>query len=353
MRFIHTADLHLGLTLKTASFKQVKAHTQRVHEITESFYRLLEVVEKQAIPLLFIAGDFFDHDQLSLSRIETFFNKLKASSAEVFIVFGNHDTFLRNPVYQPMMQGPNIHVLTPASEVHRLDTIDIIGMSTHDFSLERLNAMAFDANKNTVLILHGDLTNPKDNHYLTDVNTLKQLPVDYIALGHQHKHEFLAPHIAYSGNLEPFDFSESGNKGYILGDLETKTYTFKPFNQRHFHTHTIDLTTSDTLSEIKQSIMQSVDTKSRTNDFNRLVLTGTYDLSNPPDIIQLKQLLEDDFYYCEIINNLKPAYDLTQLKTMYQDTIIETIIDQHDHSKSDSDSVHLAISALLETVVKS
>ena len=353
MRFIHTADLHLGLTLKTASFKHAKAHTERVFEITESLFCLFDVVKKQQIPMVFIAGDFFDHDQLSLSLVETFFDRIKQLPANVFIVFGNHDQFLKNPVYQPMMQSENIHLFSANNHKISMPTVDVYGYNTTDFNSAHLSNLSLDKSKKNVLILHGDVTNKNDDHYLTDIQTLKQYPFNYIALGHQHKHEFLAPHIAYSGNLEPFDFSETGAKGYIDGDLSTNTFTFKAFNQRSFYRHIVQVHHTQTMIDIKQNISNQMRKDSVKKDFHRIELTGTYDISDPFNTESLKTLLEDDFYYLEIINKLKPGYDLNQLKTLYKDTIIETVIDLSKDTDALEDSVLLAISALLETAVKS
>jgi DNA repair protein SbcD/Mre11 len=56
-----------------------------------------------------------------------------------------------------------------------------------------------------------------------------------VGCGHIHLHQFLAPHMAYAGNLEPFDISETGPKGYILGDLSQNSFTFVASSKRQYH----------------------------------------------------------------------------------------------------------------------
>jgi DNA repair exonuclease SbcCD nuclease subunit len=48
---------------------------------------------------------------------------------------------------------------------------------------------------------------------------LVELNYDYIALGHIHKPEMITDKIAYCGSLEPLDKNETGERGYIFGEI--------------------------------------------------------------------------------------------------------------------------------------
>lgn len=209
---------------------------------------------------------------------------------------------------------------------------------------------SLNKDKHNVLLLHGDILNKKDPHYLTDLSQLKATQFDYIGLGHIHKHAFLTPHIAYSGNLEPLDFSEVDSKGYIEGDLKTKTYHFVPFQKRMFHVLNIVVSETDDLYAIKDKIIHAARDMRHSKDFFRIILEGVHAPSEIIDTEALSALLMDTFYYVELLDQTTPAIDLKTMKKTYKDTIIETLINQYEASDNATlESLHLALYALLKT----
>ena len=69
---------------------------------------------------------------------------------------------------------------------------------------------------------------------------LQQPQVDYVALGHIHKHQVLrteAPIMAYSGSLQRVDFSEEGDeKGFCVVDLDPAAPQGRRLTGFNFHT---------------------------------------------------------------------------------------------------------------------
>ncbi len=355
MKFLHTADLHLNITLKSASFRDAKAHENRIYELQQSFYRIIDAANEEEVDALLLAGDLFDDPYMPLQEMEKLFDKLAALKCEVFLLIGNHDVFLQNPSYQSLLKGKNIHIFTKEDYKVELDDTLVFGINTRDFSEAFLQKLAREANteKNTILLLHGDVQNKQDDHYLCDVKTLESLPFDYIALGHIHKHAFLRSHIAYSGNPEPLDFSETDKKGYIEGTLENKRLdaTFVPMQKRRFRVKKVALSGSDTFVDIVERIKGEVDEDQKRNDFVRVELTGEIDSAENLDLNKLKDLLSEEFYYIELKDETTPAIDLSALKETYSDSIVAHLIEQYEKSPSEKgyDSLMLAIRALLRT----
>jgi len=352
MKFIHTADNHLGAALKSASFKDSKAHNLRTLEHFETFNHLIDQVDTLHVDLFFIAGDLFDQETLTYHKVEQIIKQLAKLNADVFIIIGNHDTFLHKKAYQSLLSAHNIHLFSTAQQKVALEGVDVYGFNTSDFNegtLLSINA-SLDKTKKNVLLLHGDIKNPQDAHYLTNLNTLKSLAFDYIGLGHIHKHDMLDDHIAYSGNPEPLDFSETKAKGYILGNLETKTFDFVPCAKRLFIKTELTVNDEDDLLSVKDKILKKIKTGSQSKDFHRITIKGTYALSDPLDFNNLKRLLEETFYYIELRDETKPSLSLSELKKTYPDTIIETLIEHYEKdSKGSLESLELAITALLKT----
>ncbi len=352
MKFIHTGDFHIGASLQHASFSHESSLLLRQKEIEESVYRLLDYVNDKQIPYVFITGDLFDHDHVAISKIERLFKTLADLETEVFIVIGNHDTFLHNSAFKNIRDYNNIHFLDHTNHVYNLEKIAVYGFSTRDFSKDTLLEYNknLDTSKVNVLCLHGDIMNKQDDHYLTSLKTLETLDFDYIALGHIHKHAFLSDSIAYSGNIEPLDFSETTERGFIEGTL-TKPFkkpTFKPFAKRMYHQVDITVTEQDTEQTFIKKLNTKIDDFKRDTDFYRVIIHGFYSKTFELDDVFLTSL-KDAFYYLEFKNHAKQALDLETLKKAYKDTIIETLIETYETTDEDDESLRLAITELLAT----
>jgi DNA repair exonuclease SbcCD nuclease subunit len=68
---------------------------------------------------------------------------------------------------------------------------------------------------------------------------LQEAGFDYIALGHIHKPDLISDKMAYSGSLEPLDKNETGDRGYILGEIANEgkdrtKITFVPSSVRQY-----------------------------------------------------------------------------------------------------------------------
>lgn len=350
MRFMHISDLHIGYQFKNASFKAPHLFGKRSIELIDTFYKALSLAKDQACDFILLTGDLFDHAFVSPRLIDQVFTALKEGGIPIYITVGNHDIFLQNQAYQNLSTLENIYFFSQETPIYKLNGIEIAGINTKDFSQAFLDDVTGKLTKNIphVLCLHGDVYNKNDDYYLTSPSALKKLPYDYIALGHIHKHDFLAPHIAYSGNLEPFDFSETDKKGYILGDLLKKTFHFHPINKRNYHVESIMLTSSDTIQTIQEKIVASFDESSKQADFIRIKLKGRLNRNVSLDE-ETFDAVKEAFYYLEIQNQTQKDYDLTQLKKAYKDTIIEVLIDEFDSSQDDEEALTLAIDELLKT----
>lgn len=360
MKFLHTADLHLFQNLKHVSYAENTLVKNRQYELRETFYQLLEKAQNEGCDAFFIVGDLFDHHRIKPLEVEAIFNRLKNANLEIFILVGNHDQFLFQNAYKHNLAAKNIHFFAEKTRSHNLNDTVIHGFNTDDFNLEDLKTLSdsLAKDKGHILLLHGDVMHKKDAHYLTDIKTLKTLNFDYIALGHIHKHQFLTPHIAYSGNPEASDFSETDAKGVILGTLQNHQLNteFIKTAKRRFIQKTLIIEETDSFDLVIEKIKKTFSETAMKNDFCRLLLKGEKNLEATIESDDLKALLSDDFYHLEIKDNTTDALDLTTLKTQYKDTIIATLIKTYETLKEPScdDLVALkeALRALLATEVK-
>ncbi len=357
MRFIHTADLHLNVSLSHASFKNARAHDNRLYEIKDTFFKLLEHAENAQVDMLFIAGDLFDDPSIKLHEIESVFDRLKNLSCEVFLLIGNHDVFLQEKAYQSLLNAKNIHSFTKDNPSYDMGDTVVHGINTDHYDPSFFHALdqSLDPTKQHILLLHGDVINKQDDHFLSDINTLSDSKFDYIALGHIHKHAFLKDHIAYSGNLEPLDFTETESRGFIEGTLKDHHLSarFVPFQKRRFITTKITINENDSEDDIRQKIAECVSEDEKTNHFHRIEIHGDRGEMVEIHPSKLMQYFQDSFYYIEIKDKTQIAINLDALKDTYKDTIISALIEQYESIKSATDEDYTAmleaLKALMET----
>lgn len=94
IRFIHTADLHLG-----APFSGLRAQSPRwantlLTAIPTAFQRMIDVAITEAVDFVIIAGDIFDSARPSYADFALFMNglqQLAAADIPVYCCTGNHD----------------------------------------------------------------------------------------------------------------------------------------------------------------------------------------------------------------------------------------------------------------------
>ena len=351
MRFIHMSDLHLGIAFDKRSQTKTSFKSRSL-EITERFFECLTLAKEENLDALFITGDLFDHPHVPMRFVEQVFTALGALPFPVFVTIGNHDDFLHNKAYQSIRSIANLYYFDHTHSHHYVNGFHVYGFSTASFSEEKLREIntRLDTSNINVLCLHGEVFNPNDDHYLTSLNTLKSLNFDYIALGHIHKHQFLTEKIAYAGNLEPFDFSEVTDKGFILGSLKPLKTKFVKTNKRHYHTVTLTLDENDDAHRLKTTLDQALTPAQKTSDFIRLILQGTRHPDLPIDE-PLIEYLAQELYYLEVIDQTRLDYNLTALKDQYQGTIIETVISHHEHDPQSLEALHKALEVLLKSEV--
>lgn len=107
IRILHTADWHIGQTLRGFS---------REHEHRKVFERLEEIVVERNVDALVIAGDVFDSQNPSGEAQQLLYNTLvRLSRAHprmtMVIVAGNHDAAGRLEAPRPLLEAFNIRVV--------------------------------------------------------------------------------------------------------------------------------------------------------------------------------------------------------------------------------------------------
>ena len=287
MRVLHFSDLHIGVE----NYGRVDPETGLSTRLGDFLYSLDQVVEfslSEGVDLVLLAGDAYkgrDPTQTHQREFAKRLNRLSQAGIPTFLLVGNHDLPAASSRATavdifPTLEVANVHVgnnletytvNTPSGPIQVLavpwprrsailSREDSRGMSIEQVrqALEErltdgigLKANELDPNIPAIITAHVTVNGATvgtersmmlgQDHVLL-LSALTPPQVEYVALGHIHKHQILRsepPMVVYSGSLQRVDFSEEGDeKGFCVIDLDQGA----PQGQRmtNFEFHKLD-----------------------------------------------------------------------------------------------------------------
>lgn len=236
------------------------AHIADVH-LSEKQGKATMPLEEQRDVLDWIAGDLIEHDckmtlvagDLFDARVSTAAERKVAAGFLVqlpapILVRGNHD----DPLDIAMMgyvgkvfaftrpgtieiQGVQIHCLPWPTKAHLAQKADSLEATDEAVKaglrriLQGFKAKQIEG-KTSVLLAHVDTMGARwdggqeavGQPVCVTVDDLLSVGADYVALGHYHRRQEVAPGIRYAGATRQMKFGDDPAKGYLIYDTETK-----------------------------------------------------------------------------------------------------------------------------------
>ncbi len=226
MRFCHFADNHLGA-----------GSGARENDILQSFAVAVDRIIALKPDLVINAGDLF-HVVRPTNRVIAFASEQllrlgREAKIPTVIISGNHDAPKQKnigSVLSIFKDFENITVIYKSKyERFRFGDISISAVPhclTTDILHDELDKIKPDPEaKYNLLILHGVVAGIKE-FQMADLSEQEissryfELGFDYVALGHYHNYEKVAPNTYYSGSTERLSQSEATHsKGFVEVDL--------------------------------------------------------------------------------------------------------------------------------------
>lgn len=346
MKFIHMADVHLGMMPEDKKgFGSI-----RKKEIEETFDRVLFEARKEQVDVILIAGDLYHRPPLmeELKELNARFERL--APIKVVFIAGNHDCILENSPYERFPFADNVIFLKEKEMqsvyVEEYDTT-FWGFSYHT---KEIGEPLYDEVRPQgegyhILLAHGG----DETHIPINYEKLKWAGFDYVALGHIHKPQVIVQDFMnYPGSLEPLDHTEKGAHGYFLGEIteEGQQVKFVKFAKRSYEQLNVQIEENETLYNISGRIQEEIESRGREN-FYEIYLMGYTPLAGK---IRLDSL-EQDYFITEIIDKTKRNYDIDKLYEENRENILGKFIErmrQLDDPVA-KEAMELGIEALLET----
>ncbi|KRL04525.1 exonuclease SbcCD subunit D [Liquorilactobacillus oeni] len=256
MRFLHTADWHIGRRLHGFDLTAEQDH---------AFEQIKQLALDEHVDGVIIAGDLYDRSmpaEASVAQLNHMLQQLNlVAKLPIYAISGNHDSAIRLSTGTPWFKSTQFYMHTqleqaftpvelPDTQLFLLPYFEPFAAQQYfnDDSLQHLdqafvpiiNKMKslFDPAKKHLLVSHffvdGSATTESETQLkvggLAAVSAGLLKDFDYVALGHLHGKDALhAKNARYSGSPVKFSLSEANQKkGVFIVDTEPFKLTFKP-----------------------------------------------------------------------------------------------------------------------------
>ncbi|WP_167955659.1 metallophosphoesterase family protein [Anaerosporobacter faecicola] len=351
MRFIHLADVHLGMQpdLRRDWSKE------RGKEIWKTFENVINRCEEEQIDLLLIAGDLFHKQPLlrELKEVNYLFGRL--TKTHVVLMAGNHDYISHTSNYLHFPWNARVHMF----EQEQLTDIYIEELNTRIYGLSYCNrditeskydiSVLQNQQEIRILLAHGG----DEKDIPMDFRKMQSLGYHYIALGHIHKPAKITGQMAYAGSLEPLDKTEIGEHGYVEGEITESeigyqtSIRFVPFSQRQYRLLTIEGNPTMTQLEWLDTIKECMRSQGLQHTY-LIVLEGARD----PEITLEEEEILSLGRIIEVSDQTVPDYDFEALQRENQDNIIGMFIDQVNGLDYEDDIINQALFLGVKALMK-
>jgi exonuclease SbcD len=308
IKLLHLADVHIGME-NYGRIDPATGLSTRLQDFLDTLDEAVKRAISDRVDVVAFAGDIYKTRDPSPTHQREFARRvltLTQEGIEVVLVAGNHDI----PIAEGRATSVDIFralalprvTVARRIEVHRVETrsgpIQIVSLPwltrgaflsrdeyknksieelmqiIGDMADKRLEDLTggLDPSVPTALIGHVHAFGARvgaerlltlGTDPVVNASMLDRPNVDYIGLGHIHKHQALStgtPSVVYAGSINRVDFSEEQeDKGFILAEVQrgSCTWEFVPVRARRFLTVRAEVATDDPTGDVQKAIFKA------------------------------------------------------------------------------------------------
>ena len=317
MKFIHCSDIHLDSKIGELSAEKRK---RRKEEILSTFEKLCAYASDNDITAVIIAGDMFDEEKITTKTLGRVLGAInRANKVDFLYLPGNHESngFLSHREEFPF----NLKFFGEEWNTFSYGEVEISGIVLSELNSKTVyDNLQLNENKINLVTMHGAVAGYKTSEDAENISLplLKNKNVDYLALGHYHS--FSSGEIdergkyAYSGCLDGRGFDETGEKGFVLINVNDKKldFEFVPFYSRQLHTLEVSVDEEKDFFSLREKVLNAVSGKIQPTSLIKVVLKGERCPEMDTDVEALSYKLNEIFFFAKV-------YDKTTLKINLED----------------------------------
>lgn len=343
MKIIHFADLHIGSKFERLP---IEVGNKLNIKLRNAFTEIINYAKSNNITTIIMSGDIFDKNTVTMKDKIFFYDSIKENpQMDFYYIKGNHDC---NSKYNEDEEIENLHTFDGLQSYIKED-VRIIGYELDNDNSTLYNCMPFTTDKFNIMMLHGDINNPRDKNYI-DIKKLQNKNIDYLALGHIHKRKVETIDnlkYGYSGCVLGRGFDEVGDKGYLVLDTSTKEVIFNKLNDIVFEKFDVQVDKKNEI-QLKNEISNLLGDK---NDsvITEIKLVGKTDIELDTD--DITRIFEDLRYYLVVKNSSRLALDYKV--NMSENSLRNSFINKvHSDTTIDEDTKEEVIAYGLSKLMK-
>lgn len=230
VKFLHTADWHLGIKYAKLGLNAEKAREIRI----ETVKNLMDIAKKNNIDFIIIAGDLFDNNEVGRGLIDVVLDVTeRVAPIPAYILPGNHDPLTRDSLYlDSSWKSHNNVVIFENKEPMEIPELNVTlypcpvtQKQTRNDLTEWIKATDESV---SVGIAHGNLQIEgftDDPNFPIDPERVEKSGLDYLALGEWHSLFKYGGtdgivRTLYPGTPETTKFGESDSGKAVIVEIE-------------------------------------------------------------------------------------------------------------------------------------
>ena len=347
IKVLHLSDVHMGSGFSHGQINPATGLNTRLEDFVSTLSKCIDQAIAESVDLVLFGGDAFPDATPAPYVQEAFakqFRRLADVSIPTVMLVGNHDQHAQGNggaslcIYRTLAV-PGF-IVGDSLETHRITTrngdIQIITLpwlthstlltrpETEGLSLAQVNELMIqklepvlegeirrlDPEIPTILLGHLMADRAKlgaekflavGKGFTLPISLLTRPELDYVALGHVHKHQNLNksndPPVIYPGSIERVDFSEEKeDKGFVLVEVAKGqvSWEFCPLKVRNFCTIEIDVSEQE---NPETAILKAIAKKNIKDGVVRLIYKLRSDQLEQIDNNTINQALQDAHTY--------------------------------------------------------
>ncbi len=236
VRFIHTADLQLGMTRR---FLDEDAQARYAQARIDALVRIGELAAREDARFVVVAGDVFETNRVRPRTVGRALEAMTAIPVPVLLLPGNHDPLDAASVYRSptfvRAKPPHVTVIETTQPIRPTETdeLEVIGAPwlskrpLEDLAATALGDLPPDGAPR-ILVAHGPIDFRAEAHELFSVrqavleDAVATGRVRYVALGDRHSTTAIGDtgRIWYAGSPEPTAHDETDAGNVLMVELD-------------------------------------------------------------------------------------------------------------------------------------